>query len=67
MLGKSPNQSQKNLFSPALKEIINPQEPLIQLADRITWQDLENDLSKFYSHTGTSFHAYSPEGRIAYP
>ena len=53
MLGKSPNQSQKNLFSPVLKEIINPQEPLAQLADRIPWQDLENDLSKFYSHTGT--------------
>ncbi|MBP7839478.1 MAG: hypothetical protein LC120_01965 [Bacteroidales bacterium] len=31
MLGKSPNQSQKNLFSPVLKEIINPQEPLASL------------------------------------
>ncbi len=29
------------------------QEPLVQLADRIPWQDLENDLSKFYFHTGT--------------
>jgi len=35
MLGKSPNQSQKNLFSPVLKEIINPQESLVLLADRI--------------------------------
>lgn len=52
MLGKSPNQSQKNLFAPVLREIINPQEPLAQLADRIPWQDLENDLSKFYSQTG---------------
>jgi IS5 family transposase len=35
------------------KEIVNMQEPLVQLADRIPWKDLENDLSKFYFHTGT--------------
>ena len=41
------------MFSSVPKEIVNMQEPLVQLADRIPWQDLENDLSKFYFHTGT--------------
>ena len=41
------------MFSSVPKEIVNMQEPLVQLADRIPWKDLENDLSKFYSHTGT--------------
>lgn len=53
MIGKSPNQSQRNLFSPVLKEFINPNHPLVQLSEQVPWTDLEKDFEKYYSHTGT--------------
>lgn len=53
MVGKSPDQSQKNLFAPVLKEIINPKYPLVILADRIPWSEMEQEFSKLYSRTGT--------------
>ncbi len=53
MLGKSPSQNQKNLFKPLLVEFINPDHPLVVLAQRIPWKELEQDFSGFYSHTGT--------------
>jgi len=52
MIGKSPNQSQRNLFSPVLKEFINPKHPLVELAEKVPWKELEVDFEKFYSHTG---------------
>ena len=53
MLDKSPLQNQKNLFRPLLVEFINLEHPLVILANRIPWKDLEQDFSGLYSHTGT--------------
>lgn len=52
MKGKSPDQQQRNLFLPILKDIVNPNHELVILAHRIDWQDLENEFSDLYSHTG---------------
>ena len=42
MTGKPPDQDQKYLFRPLLKEFINPQQALIQLSEKIDWQGLES-------------------------
>ncbi len=52
MKGKSPNQNQKNLFRPILKDIINPNHELVILANQINWKDFEDSFSPLYSHTG---------------
>lgn len=52
MKGKLPNQDQRNLFRPVLKEIINPRHELVILSSRINWQDFEENFSPLYSHTG---------------
>ena len=52
MLGKSPDQNQMNLFRGTLKEFINPQHPLVILADKIPWEELEKEFSSYYSDTG---------------
>ncbi len=52
MKGKLPNQNQRNLFRPILKDIINPKHELAILSDRINWQDFEDSFSPLYSHTG---------------
>ena len=38
MLGKSPNQHQIDLFKATLKQIINPNHPLVSLAHAIPWK-----------------------------
>ena len=53
MLGKSPLQNQKNLFRPLSVEFINPEHPLVILATRIPWKDIERDFTGLYFHTGT--------------
>lgn len=53
MLKKSPNQEQFNIFQPLLKQIINPKDELVILAQRIDWKQLEKELSVHYSNTGT--------------
>ena len=52
MKGKSPDQNQRNLFLPILKDIVNPNHELVILAHRIDWQSFEDEFSKYYSHTG---------------
>ncbi|MBK3520043.1 IS5 family transposase [Carboxylicivirga marina] len=52
MKGKLPNQNQRNLFRPILKDIINPKHELAILSGRINWQDFEDSFSPLYSHTG---------------
>ena len=52
MKGKLPNQNQRNLFRPILKDIINPNHELAILSGRINWQDFEDSFSSLYSHTG---------------
>lgn len=53
MKGNSPNQNQKNLFHPLLKEFINPNHPLVTLANKVPWIELEKEFSSLYSYTGT--------------
>ncbi len=52
MKGKLPDQGQRNLFRPVLKEIVNPVHELVILSQQIDWQELENKFSPLYSHTG---------------
>jgi hypothetical protein len=52
MLGKKINQNQTNMFSPLLTDFINLSHELVLLSKDIQWQNIENQLSKFYSHTG---------------
>lgn len=52
MLGKSPNQKQKNLFAPTLKEIVNPGHELVILSERLDWKAIEEKFSDKYSKTG---------------
>ena len=52
MTGKSPNQDQKNLFQPLLKEFIDMNHELVLLANKIDWKHFEKSLSQYYSNTG---------------
>jgi len=52
MKGKLPNQDQKNMFRPILKEIINPNHELVVLSHQVDWSEFENSFSPLYSHTG---------------
>jgi len=52
MIGKSPNQGQKNLFSPNLMECINPRHQLYLLADKIDWNKFETEFAGLYSTVG---------------
>jgi transposase, IS5 family len=52
MKGKLPNQNQKNIFRPVLKEIINPNHELVILAEQIDWNEFENSFGELYSHIG---------------
>mgnify|MGYP001796942806 CR=1 FL=1 len=52
MLGKSPDQNQRDLFSPLLKDFINMKHELVLLAEKIDWKHFENSFSSLYSNTG---------------
>lgn len=52
MLGKSPDQKQKNLFQAILIDFINPKHPLVVLSDKIPWKELEDEFKDLYSDTG---------------
>ena len=52
MKGKLPNQNQKNLFRPVLKDILNPTHELVILTNKIDWNEFEISFSQLYSHTG---------------
>jgi transposase, IS5 family len=52
MTGKSPNQNQKNLFLPLLKEFIDMNHGLVLLAHKIDWKHFEKSFSHYYSNTG---------------
>jgi len=53
MLGKSPNQNQKNLFQPLLNDFINLQHKLVLLSDKMDWDYFEKEFLPLYSNTGT--------------
>jgi IS5 family transposase len=52
MVGKSPQQHQKNLFSPLLSDFIDPKHELVLLAGRIDWKHFETSFSSLYARTG---------------
>ena len=52
MLGKSPDQQQRNLFNPLLSDFINMQHELVILSKKIDWQYFEKEFSSLYSNTG---------------
>ncbi|MEM6807141.1 MAG: IS5 family transposase [Bacteroidota bacterium] len=56
MLGTTPNSSQGNLFYPQLKNIINLNHPLCQLAAEIDWAMFEDTFSHYYSNKGRPSH-----------
>lgn len=56
MLSASPDQSQFDMFSPILKSFIDPTHPLVQLADRLDWDQLEAEFAELYSETGRPAH-----------
>ena len=52
MIGKSPNQKQRNLFAPLLSDFIDMGHELALLSQEIDWKHIEDGLSGYYSHTG---------------
>lgn len=52
MVGKLPNQNQKNIFVPLLKDFIDMEHELVLLARKIDWKYFEDSFSSYYSHTG---------------
>lgn len=56
MLGKSPDQSQLDLFRANLRQIIDLKHPLVQLAQAIDWPSLEQEFSPLYAKVGLPAH-----------
>jgi len=52
MKGTLPDQSQRELFRPMLRDIIDPKHELALLADRIDWDYFESEFSPMYSEVG---------------
>lgn len=52
MLGKSPNNTQKNIFESLLSEFINMQHELVLLSQKIDWLYFEKEFRDLYSNTG---------------
>lgn len=51
MKGKTPNQSQTTLFQ-SLEELLNPEEPLYKLSNKIPWKEFDQEFANLYSKTG---------------
>jgi len=52
MIGKSPEQQQRNMFSPLLSDFIDMNHELVLLSQKVDWKHIESSLSGYYSHTG---------------
>jgi len=52
MIGKSPNQNQRELFRPLLSDFIDMNHELVLLSNKIDWKYFENEFSLLYSNTG---------------
>ena len=52
MIGKSPDQSQGDLFRPLLTDFMDVSHELVLLARKIDWQSIEIGLSGYYSKVG---------------
>ena len=49
MLGKIKPDFQKNLFKTRLKDLINTEQPLVKLADKVSWDKMEIEFRNLYS------------------
>ena len=52
MLGNSPDQNQRDLFSPLLKDFIDMKHELVLLSEKIDWKHFEDSFSHLFSNTG---------------
>jgi transposase, IS5 family len=52
MQSSSPDPSQLQFLAPGLKEMLNPKEPLYQLAERFPWAQLETHFGALYATAG---------------
>jgi IS5 family transposase len=52
MKSNSPEQRQTNFLYQGLKEMLNPKEPLYQLAKKIPWEEIEKEFEKYYKDFG---------------
>jgi len=52
MKGTLPDRTQRELFRPMLRDIIDPNHELSLLADRIDWDYFEKEFSPLYSNVG---------------
>ena len=52
MKGKSLNQDQMNLLQSNLKDMLNPKDPLYQLADKMDWEYFEREFVEYYIDFG---------------
>jgi len=48
MKGSSPDRNQKSFLYQGLPEMLNPEEPLYQLAEKIPWVEIEKGFAKYY-------------------
>lgn len=52
MIGKSPDQNQRDMFNPHLRDFIDLRHELVQLAEKIDWDYFEDTFAIHYSNTG---------------
>ena len=52
MIGKSPDQKQREIFRPLLTEFIDMDHELVLLSHQINWKYFEKEFSELYSNTG---------------
>lgn len=52
MIGRSPHQEQRDMFSPLLVDFINMDHELVLLTKKIDWGHFEEEFKQYYSNTG---------------
>ena len=52
-----------SLFEHPLNELLNTENPLLVLAEKIDWKFIEKNLSPLYSKRGRPAHTNTPDGR----
>ena len=52
MIGKSPNQNQRELFRPLLSDFIDMNHELVLWSQKIDWNYFENEFASLYSNVG---------------
>lgn len=52
MLRKTPKTTQPNLFQSQLRDMLDSQDPLVALAERLPWEKYEDSFEKYYSEEG---------------